>query len=281
MKPILITGASGNVGSRIVKKLAAAGHEVRAFDRGKGVDPGANVEVVVGDYDDAASVAKAVDGVDVLYLLSAGPDLARHEANVIAAAKKAGVKRIVKHSVAGAQYGGHPIANWHQAGEKLLAESGVAWTVLRPGSFASNALMWADSVRAQSVAYGNLGDASLPVIDPNDIADVAVKVLTTSGHEGKAYDLTGPESLTSAQQAELLGAAVGRKVSFVNVPDEAAKDAMSKMGMPPVFVDAMLQMIGALRGIGRLEPTGDVEKLLGRKPGTFADWAKANAAAFK
>jgi uncharacterized protein YbjT (DUF2867 family) len=152
---------------------------------------------------------------------------------------------------------------------------------LRPGSFASNAFAWAETIKAQNTAYGALGETSLPAIDPEDIAAVAAAVLTTDGHAGKAYDLTGPESLTSTQQIEAISEAVGRPLKYVNVPDNAAREAMLGMGMPPRYVEAMIGLIQTLRGIGRLEPTGDVESIIGRKPRSFKQWAQENAAAFQ
>jgi uncharacterized protein YbjT (DUF2867 family) len=282
MSRILVTGATGNVGSRLIRRLKDKGRAVRAFARnaaGKTVD---GVEAAPGDFTDKASLRQAMEGVDAVYLLSAGDQLSVHEANAIEAAKAAGVRLVVKHSVAGAQYNAPGFPSWHRAGEERLEASGIPYVFLRPASFASNALYWAASIKGQGTVYGALGEAAIPVIDPEDIAEAAAAVLTTPGHEGKAYELSGPEALTTAQQVEAVGRAIGKDLKYVNVPDDAAKQSMLGMGMSPAYVEAMISLIQMLRGIGRIEPyPGDVEKLTGHKPRSFGQWAEANAAAFK
>ncbi len=282
MSKILVTGATGNVGSRIVRLLAARGQAVRAFAR-KGerarFDP--QVEVVTGDYTDPESLRAALKGVSRVYILAAGHQLAQHEANLIDAVKAARVELVVKHSVSGAQYKATDIPRWHRAGEERIEASGLPFVFLRPGSFASNALGWAATIKEQGTVYGALGEASLPVIDPQDIAEVAATVLSTPGHAGKAYELTGPESLTTAQQVSLLGEVLGRPLKYVNVPDSAVREAMLGMGMPSPDVDAMVGLIQTLRSLGRIEPSRDVKTLLGREPRSFRQWAESNAAAFR
>lgn len=282
MSKILVTGATGNVGSRIVRLLSARGQAVRAFAR-KGerakFDP--KVEIATGDYMDAESLRTALQGVSRVYILSAGPQLEQHEARIIDAAKAARVELVVKHSVAGAPYKATDIPRWHRAGEERIEASGLPFVFLRPGSFASNALGWAASVKSQGTVYGALGEAALPVIDPEDIAEVAATVLSTPGHAGKAYDLTGPEALTTAQQVSILGEVLGRQLKYVNVPDSAAREAMVGMGMPAPMADAMVGLIQTLRGIGRIEPSRDVKAVLGREPRSFRQWAETNAAAFR
>jgi uncharacterized protein YbjT (DUF2867 family) len=283
MSSILVTGATGNVGSRIVRRLKDAGHAVRAFARnaaGKTLPSG--VEAAPGDFTDTASLQKAMAGVDAVYLLSAGDQLSVHEANAIEAAKAAGVTLIVKHSVAGAQYKAAGFPSWHRAGEERIEASGIPHVFLRPASFASNALYWAGSIKGQGTVYGALGEAAIPVIDPEDIAEAAVTVLTTSGHTGKAYELSGPEALTTAQQVETVGRAIGKDLKYVNVPDDAARQSMLGMGMSPAYVEAMVGLFGMFRQIGRIEPyPGDVETLTGHKPRSFGQWAEANAASFR
>lgn len=282
MSKILVTGATGNVGSRLVRLLVSRGQAVRAFTR-KGeqarFDPRA--ETVTGDFTDKESLLSAMKGVSRMYILSAGHELEQHEANIIDAAKAARVELVVKHSVAGAQYKATDIPRWHRAGEERLEASGLPFVFLRPASFATNALGWATTIKAQETVYGALGDTALPVIDPEDIAEVAATVLSTPGHAGKAYELSGPESLTTAQQVATLGSVLGRPLKYVNVPDSAAREAMGQMGMPPRYADAMVGLIQTLRSLGRIEPTGDVKALLGREPRSFRQWAEANAAAFR
>lgn len=282
MSNILVTGATGNVGSRLVRRLKEKGHAVRAFARDVAGKTPEGVEAAPGDFTDKASLQQAMDGVDAVYLLSAGDQLSVHEANAIEAAKAAGVKLMVKHSVAGAQYNASGFPSWHRAGEERLEASGIPYVLLRPASFASNALYWAGSIKGQGTVYGALGEAAVPVIDPEDIAEAAATVLTTPGHEGKAYELSGPEALTTAQQVDIIARTVGKDLNYVNVPDDAARQSMLGMGMSPAYVDAMIGLIQMLRGIGRIEPyPNDVQSLTGRQPRSFSQWAEANAAAFK
>jgi (4-alkanoyl-5-oxo-2,5-dihydrofuran-3-yl)methyl phosphate reductase len=282
MSKILVTGSTGNVGARVVRLLSSRGHAVRAFARdAERAKVAPNVEVAVGDFTDRASLTKAMEGVTHMFLLSAGHELEQHEDNAIDAAKAAGVGLVVKHSVAGAQYKASDIPRWHRAGEERLEASGVPYVFLRNASFASNAFGWAGTIKSQGTVYGALGEASLPVIDPEDIAEVAATVLTRPGHAGKAYELSGPESLTSEQQVNELSRAVGKPLKYVNVPDNAAKEAMLGMGMPAPYVDAMVNLIQFLRQLGRVEPTNDVKTLTGKQPRTFRQWAEANAGAFR
>lgn len=282
MSKILVTGATGNVGSRLVRRLKEKGRALRAFARDVVGKTPEGVEAAPGDFTDQASLRRAMDGVDAVYLLAAGDQLSIHEANVIEAAKESGVRLVVKHSVAGAQYNAPGFPSWHRAGEQRLEASGIPFVLLRPASFASNALYWAGSIKDQGTVYGALGDAAIPVIDPEDIAEAAATVLTTPGHEGKAYELSGPEALTTAQQVDAIGRVVGRELKFVNVPDDAARQAMLGMGMSPAYVEAMVQLFVMFRQIGRIEPyPGDVETLTGHKPRSFGEWAEANASAFK
>ena len=282
MSKILVTGATGNVGSRLVRRLKEKGRAVRAFARnitGKTPD---GVEDAPGDFTDDASLARAMEGVTAVYLLSAGDQLAVHEAAAIEAARAAGVQLVVKHSVAGAQYNAPGFPSWHRAGEERLEASGIPYVFLRPASFATNALYWAGSIKEQGAVYSALGDAAVPVIDPEDIAEAAATVLTTPGHEGKAYELSGPEALTTAHQVETIGRVIGRDLKFVNVPDDAARQAMRGMGMSPAYVEAMVSLFQMFRNIGRIEPyPGDVEALTGHKARRFDQWAEANAYVFK
>ena len=283
MSTLLVTGARGNIGSRVVARLAKAGARVRVLLRQPNpafVDR-PSIEVVLGGYDDAAAVTAAMTGVSRALFITAGPELARHDGALAAAARTAGVAHIVKLSVAGARSGGPEIPAWHHDGEQRIAATGLATTFLRPSSFASNARGWAATLRATGKAYGAFGSAALPAIHPDDIADVAVAALTQPGHAGKAYELTGPEALTCAQQVAILGEVAGRRFEYVNVDDDAAVRGMLDAGMPRQMADAMIHLVQALRGAGRLAPDDAVPQLLGRPARTFRQWATENAEIFQ
>ncbi|HLJ88101.1 MAG TPA: NAD(P)H-binding protein, partial [Candidatus Angelobacter sp.] len=197
---ILVTGATGTVGREVVAQLLAAGEKVRALTR----DPGKTrfdgaVEVVKGDLSQPETLLPAVQGADKIFSLALGLQIGEQERSLAQIAKKAGVRQIVKLSVLGVgegQASTRAIAEWHAAGERAIEESGVPWTFVRPGRFMSNAMMWRDPVRNQGKVFSNFADGKSPAIHPKDIAAVAVQALTTSGHEGKAYPLTGPEAFS-------------------------------------------------------------------------------------
>jgi len=280
MSTILVTGARGNIGSRVVDKLVASGARVRVLLRQPTADR-PSVEVVRGGYDDAAAVTAAMAGVSRALFITAGPELARHDSALALAAKAAGVEHIVKLSVMGARAGGSEIPSWHHDGEERIRATGLATTFVRPGSFASNARGWAGSLRTTGKAFGALGTAALPVIHPDDIADVAVLALTAPGHAGKIHELTGPASLTPAEQVAILGKIAGKPFEYVNVDDDAAVRGMVDSGMPGPMADAMIHLVQALRGAGRIPPNDVVPQLLGRPARSFEQWATENAATFK
>lgn len=282
---ILITGATGNVGVPLVRELLAGGHAVRAFVTDTAdakAKLGDHAELAKGDFNDKASIEAALQGVDKVYLLAPGSaDLPTWEATFIDAAKRAGVKHVVYHSVAGAQYEANTFGRWHRSSEKLLEQSGIAWTHLRPVGFQSNALQWIATVKSQGSVYMPCGDGKMASIDPRDIAAVAAKVLTSPGHEGKTYDLTGPEALSVGDQAKAIGDAIGKPVSYVDVPDAAAKDSMLAIGMPPAIADAMLEFTGFVRSGGAGAVSDAVPTITGKPARSFAGWCQENAAAFR
>lgn len=282
MSKILVTGSTGTVGSRVVRELVARGQSVRALTRnGEKSSFDSSVEVVTGDFADKESLRKAMDGVARIYLLSPSMGIEENEGHALEAAKAAGVELLVKHSVSGAQYKVSDIPSWHRASEEHIEASGIPHVFLRPGPFDSNALYWADTIKSHDTVYSNLADAALPNIDPEDIAAVAAVVLTTQGHAGKAYELSGPEAITTQQQVDTLGKLLGRTLKYVAVSDDAARQSMLGMGMPPAYVDAMVGLTQTLRSFGRIEPTTDVKTILGRPARSFRQWAETNIGAFQ
>src|SRR5918998_1074413 len=195
MKKVLVTGATGNVGSRVVGKLRDLGVPVRAFARDAGQAAavlGDGVEVAVGDFADAASVRRALDGVEGVFLACANvPSQVEHETTVIDAAAGAGVRRVVKLSAFGAEVGS-PVAfwDWHGRVEDHLRASGVPAVVLRPTFFMTNLLGAAEQVRHEGALFAPAGGARVAMIDPADVAAVAAVALTEDGHDGRAYTST-------------------------------------------------------------------------------------------
>ncbi|MER2561472.1 MAG: SDR family oxidoreductase [Myxococcaceae bacterium] len=280
---ILVTGATGTVGGEVARQLIAAGHKprllVRSPEKAKAFE--GKAELFKGDLDDATALANALKGVDKLFLVTAGLDGARLEAKAIDAAKAAGVKHVVKLSAAGAEYEAITFAKWHRGNEKKLEASGLAWTFLRPGNFMTNSVMSADTIKRDGAIYSPVGDGKSALIDPVDIGAVAVKALTTSGHEGKIYTLSGPVALSTQEQADIIGKAIGKTVKHVDVPPEAARDGMLKAGLPEGYVNALIELYGVMKAGMTAGVSTDVETVLGRKPGSFEAWVSRNAAAFK
>ncbi|MFE6821435.1 SDR family oxidoreductase [Streptomyces sp. NPDC057690] len=280
---IVVTGATGNVGRELVRVLAAAGERVTATSRNisDGEVPD-GVRAVRADLTDKGSLWPVLDGADALFLHDGGPGgrlLKPRE--VLDAAHKSGVGRVVLLSSLGvvtrpesASHGGTM-----RAVEDAVRESGLLWTLLRPGAFHSNAYAWAEPVRVHRTAAAPFADVALPTVDPADIAAVAAVALREDGHTGQAYELTGPVATTPRERAAAIGAAIGEPVRFVEQTRQEAREQMLAF-LPEPVVETTLAVLGeptpAERRVGP-----DAERLLGRAPHTFEDWARRNAAVFR
>ncbi|MCR6483449.1 NAD(P)H-binding protein [Amycolatopsis sp. OK19-0408] len=258
---IVVTGATGNVGRPLVETLTAAGEEVRAVSR-RGP--------LAGDLSDASSLRPAFEGASAVFLLLPG-DFRGPLEPVLSLAAGA---RVVLLSSQGVGTGRHPAVF-----EDAVRASGPGWTILRPAGFASNALQWAESVRASRTLAAPFEDVALPVIDPADIAAVAAAVLTDDSHAGRTYELTGPAPVSPRDQAAAIGEAVGEPVRFVPQTRAEALSGLLSF-MPREIADSTLDILGApVPSERRVSP--DVERVLGRPPRPFAEWAARNAVAFK
>lgn len=279
---ILVTGASGSVGGALLTCLRGTGVAVRAAYR----DPrttarviGSGGRAVTLDLAVPDTLGPALDGVETVFLLGAtGPDQTRHELNMVEAARVAGV-RVVKLSVWRADEGLSPIARLHRPVEAALAASGLLWTVLRPNFYLQNFLRQ-PSVREADEFRVPLINAPISFVDVGDIARAAARVLTTEGHDGRVYDLTGPRALTYAEAAEEFSAVLGRPVRYVGLPDDRARAALLGRGMPEFHVDALIGVARAYRDGGADTVTPTVAELTGRTPLGFADFVRRNRAVF-
>ncbi|MFF5720292.1 SDR family oxidoreductase [Streptomyces buecherae] len=278
---IVVTGATGNVGRPLTRALAEAGEQVTAVSRHAAHVPD-GVRHVVADLAEPAGLRLALDGAKSLFLLLSGDlhAVGAHPADIIGEAAASGVRRVVLLSSLGVvtrPFGTTRVAL--RALEDTLRDSGLEWVVLRPGGFASNALWWADSVRAQRVVAAPFGDVGLPIIDPADIAEVAAACLLDDRHAGGAYELTGPEVITPREQTAAVAAALGSPVRFQELTREEAKAGMVR-GMPAELADDTLDIIGA-PSPAELRVSPDVQHVLGRAPRPFTDWVARNVAAFR
>ncbi|MFD7402581.1 NAD(P)H-binding protein [Streptomyces sp. NPDC059866] len=281
---IVVTGATGNVGRSLVRILAAAGEPVTATSR-RIADADLPQAVLrrPADLVDAESLRPVLDGADALFLQNGGPSAhLLSPRDLVDAAKAGGVRRIVLLSSQGVatRPGSASHGEVARTIEDAVRQSGLEWTVLRPGGFASNTYAWAESVRTRRTVAAPFGDVGLPVIDPDDIAEVATAALRDGGrHAGQAYELTGPALITPRQQAEALGDALGEPVRFVEQTRDEARAQMLRF-MPEPVVETTLSILGEpTPAEQRISP--DVERVLGRTPGTFADWARRHVAAFR
>ena len=281
---ILVTGATGKVGQEVAKQLKAKGEPFRVLARSPGKARallGGDVEVAAGDLGDPASLDAALAGADRLFLLPAtDPRQREWELNAIDAAKRAGVKHVVKLSAIGASRDSPVVlARWHREVEEALEASGLAWTILQPTFFAQNFLNFAPSIQAQGVFHSSVaGRASF--VDVRDIAAVAVAALTEPGHEGKTYVITGPEAISYAEAAEKLSAATGRTVTYVQVPEDGVRQALAGAGLPDWYVDDLVAL-NRIIDAGWAEGVSDAVETVARKaPISFDQFARDHAAAF-
>ncbi|MEU6167867.1 NAD(P)H-binding protein [Streptomyces tanashiensis] len=276
---IVVTGATGNVGRVLVELLARAGEEVTAVSRRPAEGLPAGVAHRQGDLADVDGLKGLFEGAETVYLLVGGLGDELRPREIVAAAVACGVRRIVFQSsqLVGTRTDSvsHEIL---RAFEAAVRESGVAWTVLRPGGFASNAFLWAEPVRSARTVTAPFADVALPVVDPADIAEVAAAALRDPAHAGRTYVLTGPAPVSPREQVRALADALGAPVEFVPQSAGEARAQLVRF-LPEEAVDGMLSVMGEPRAEEqRVSP--DVERVLGRAPRPFSAWAERNAFAF-
>lgn len=282
---ILVTGATGTIGADVVKGLAAKGSKTRALVRSRDkakAFAGRNVEVAVGDLDDPSSLDGAFAGVAKLFLLSPGdPRQVALQRNAIQAAKKAGVGHVVKLSALGAAPDAKiALGRWHAETEAEIRASGLPFTFLQPHSFMQNTLAFAATTKAENAFYAPMKNGAISMIDTRDIADAAVAALTSAGHEGKTYVLTGPEAVSYHDVAAKLSAATGRTIRYVDVPPEAAKQGMLGAGLPEWLANDLVSLYAVFAAGHAASVSPAVRELTGAPGRTYEGFARDFAAAF-
>jgi len=287
---ILITGATGTVSSEVVKQLSAKGENiiVKAAARSATDNTFENlnrVQVVQLDYDKPDSLAVALKGVDKLFLLTPfQSNMVDLTSNLVSEAKKAEVKYIAKQSVMGADAEpGITPGRLHRQAEKIIEESGIPFTFLRPNFFMQNFVnYYSNLIRSQGAFYMPVGDAKVSFVDVRDIAAVAVKSLINDNQQkGRAYNITGGEALSYGQAAEILSKAVGKKINYVNVTDQDARNGMKDMSMDEWTIKSMIELFEITRAGYVSEISPIVEQVTGNKPITFSQFANDYAGSFK
>ncbi|MFD5317752.1 NmrA family NAD(P)-binding protein [Streptomyces sp. NPDC127098] len=265
----LVTGATGNTGRHVVAELVRRGEHVRALTRNPAAAEGrlpAEAELVAGTHTAPETLDSALDGVSRLHitatagLADVGPELVRR-------AVDAGVRRLT------VLWGG-----WVGPVEKAVADSGVEWTRLEAQEFMCNALTWAESIRAEGVVREPF-DLPSAVVHEADIGAVAAAALLDDGHAGNAYNLTGPESLTTRERITILSRATGRDIDLVRITHEQAVDRLVSTGVSRADAE---YVIGWHAAPPEEAMTVDdtVERVTGRPARTFAQWAAEHAHRF-
>jgi uncharacterized protein YbjT (DUF2867 family) len=276
---ILVTGATGNVGGQVVRALAGRSVPVRAFvrDAGKAARMlGPDVQLAVGDFADRGSLDRALDGVDRLFLACGNvPGQIDFECAAIDAAADAGITRVVKLSGPDAATDSPLIfERWHGAIEQHLAKSGLPSVLLRPRTYMTNLLAYAGGVTQTGMLFAPAGATQISFVDPRDVAEAAAEALTGAGHEGRTYTLTGPEAVTFQQVAGEIAAATSRPVTYVNVGDDDARQAMISDGLPPMVADAIVAIFASQRAGSMADTTDAVRALTGHEPRSIAVFAR-------
>ncbi|HEY0693092.1 MAG TPA: NAD(P)H-binding protein [Kribbella sp.] len=285
---ILVTGATGTIGCEVLRLLARRGVRLRAMTR----DPArlrlpavADIDTVQADFAHPDSLRPAVAGVESVFLLTApGASVPEHDLAMIQAARASAVRKVVKLSaIGGGEHGtggNTRPSDWHDPGERALAASGLAWSALRPTSFASNALHWAEAIRGDEPIPNLTGTGAQGVVDPRDVAAVAVEALLTDEHDGAAHTLTGPELLSVPDQVAVLAEELGRPIETVDVPPDAVRQQMLSTGLEPSVIDVAVHGYQLVRAGGNAVVTDDVHRILGHPARNFRIWARDHRDAF-
>ena len=283
---ILITGATGTVGSAVLQEIRKTSKPFKAMYRSEqdAKKAPAGTASVIADFADKTSLNKALPGVSTLFLVcSPIPQLVELESNVIEACSQNGVQHVVLNSALGA--GDYPksFPSWHRKVEDKLRSSGLSYTILRPNGFFQNIVMYnAPTIRTQGAFYAGMGNAKTSLLDVRDVAAAAVKVLVSpADHSGKTYELMGPEALSNDEISQRISRITGRNVKYVDIPEETQRKSMLDAGMPEWQVTALLDL-QAYYVTGKCAAVTDVlPNLLGRAPITLDQFLNENKESFQ
>ena len=278
-----MTGATGNVGRRLLPQLLDAGADVRAVTRDPGsADVPAGADVVRADLFDPATLDTTFAGAEAVFLV--WPSSSPKDAPPVVDAIARHAKRVVFLSALGVPdsdpAGDPPTEQFHAHLEWLIRRTSLEWTFLRAGGFATNTLGWAREIRESGTVSWVYGGAGRSLIHEADVAAVAARALTEDGHAGARYDLTGPAVLTQVEQVRLIGEAVGREVGWVELSEQDARRQLLELGWPPDFAEAGLAHWKHIVTEPELV-TDTVESVTGAPARPFAQWAREHADAFR
>lgn len=286
MGKILVTGANGNIAGVALNHMVSTGADIRALvrDQNKAEDlPAMGIEVLVGDMGKPQTLEGVFDGVEkVLLITPVSPEAVEFGKNVISAAKMAGNPHVVMVTANVPE----PV-NETEVGrqrteiETVLKDSGLKYTIIRPTFFMQNTMMAIQTVAADGMIYMPCREGSFGMIDLRDVGEAVATVMTTEGHEGKTYTLTGPNSISINDIADDLSLVLEKDVSYISVPIEAAKDAMVGIGMPSWLADYYNELFENFSYNGANFATEDFENITGRSATSYRQFAQDFAGAFK
>ncbi|HEY2834249.1 MAG TPA: NAD(P)H-binding protein [Sporichthyaceae bacterium] len=277
MSEFLVIGGTGKTGKRVAAQLSAQGATARVGTRTPGAPGGREIPVSF-EWDDTAGYKAALDGVDGVFMVppTFRVDYVPLVEAFLAAAKSVNGPRVVFLSARGAVIGDHiPM----RGAEQMLIDSGLEYTILRPSWFNQNFSEYflLDAVRDNNMIPVPTGEGRTPFVDLDDVAAVAVAALTLTGHAGKNYDVTGPDSLSFGDTARILSDILDRDIAFIDLAPDAWKAAAIGAGMPADYAQLATELLGLVRSGGEDLVSGDVEEVLGRRPKSFPHWATSVA----
>jgi uncharacterized protein YbjT (DUF2867 family) len=297
---ILVIGATGTVGSEVVERLVslssssnqnivirAAVHSQDKADRFKQYNK--TVQIVNMDYNNPESIRDALNNIDKLFLLTLpAPNMTDVYSNLVKEIRKSGgINHMVMLSSMGAKTGlGTTIGRIHREEEKIIEESGIPFTFLRPSAFMQNFVNYfGQTIRTQNAFYLPAGDGKVSFIDARDIAAVSVQALTSNNHQqqyiGKAYTITGQEAISYGQAAEILSNEIAKRISYVDISEEHARNGMKESGMNNWLIDAIMEFYRIIKAGYASQTTNVVQQIIGRKPISFIQFAKDYAQYFR
>lgn len=276
----LVTGATGNIGSKIAEGLLNQRKQVRLFlrDPAKYQPSGTRGDVLLGDFTKPETFKPALEGIKAVFLMNRGPDQ-KSFAEFVHAARESGVEKVVFLSTLAAGNPSLTIGKLHKQQEDAIRASGVTVKVLRPGGFMSNTFGWIGSIKAEGRVYNAMGAGRFAPVAPEDVAAVGVRALTEELAD-EVFHITGEQLTTVPEQVGMLSEVIGRKLECIDISEEEAVQAITKGGLPQFLASAVVESFRDIRQ-GKTGPTFDtVEKVTGRKPVAFRTWVEQNASRF-
>lgn len=275
----LITGATGDVGSRVVQQLIERNIRprilVRSLDKARALF-GQDAEIHLGDLAVPITMRPAMKGVTTLFLVNSGPEIPRQDEAAAMVAREEGIRRIVKLSSLDVELG-LAIGAWHEKGEAAIRWSGMPFTFIRPSGFMTNLLAWANSIRDEGIVRSSTADGGRPFIHSEDIAAVSVAALLGEEHTGKIISITGARPVTFGDATQIIGHAIDKVLVYQPISDEEAGERYSKISRSQEETEAHVALWRAIREGCLAATTNEVEQILDRHPISLEQWALENA----